>query len=270
MRKLFISDIINETPKDFERTYSYYEAMSYIRTKGMPDFIIFNYEKKDDNFTGVDLVKWLMHYDLDNDVIRPDFDFDVHSTDALNTKKITNLLRNYLFFKRSVKYEEEEKLSSIEILKKCKEELENTTQEEFDRICKERGIDELDDIPDEHYTSGDFKLVCDECIDGQSIADYYNIKEMIKISKKIEDMKNKNEEIKILQLPENWDIDVIIVPKKHTNHISCIIQSMIKTKEIYPNLGFEYIPLSPKELKELTIEKASFKEKPYNWRIKDD
>lgn len=60
-------------------------------------------------------------------------------------------------------------MKSVEFLKKCLEELENMSQEEFDKRYKERGLDKLDKEPDSKYRLPDgFRLIL-----GDKISDEY-------------------------------------------------------------------------------------------------
>ncbi len=98
---LYLDDI-RELPNDsWILVRSYDEALEYVKTNGIPNFISFDHDlgvDKYDNLlpTGYDFVKWLVDMDMDNIYKFPeDFDFYVHSANPVGKKNIETYLNNY-------------------------------------------------------------------------------------------------------------------------------------------------------------------------------
>lgn len=95
--KLYIDDV-RITPKGFERTYTYEESINFIVKYGCPDLISFDHDLGEEK-SGLDIVKWLVEYDMNNNIIHSDFSFICHSGNPVGKKNIENFLNNYLKFK---------------------------------------------------------------------------------------------------------------------------------------------------------------------------
>ena len=98
MIKMFLDDERFPVTNDFVIVRSMNEAIDYINSNGMPDFISFDHDLGDGG-TGYDLVKWIIDIDIQNDIIKSDFDFYVHSQNPIGKKNIESMLNNYLRFK---------------------------------------------------------------------------------------------------------------------------------------------------------------------------
>jgi len=138
-----------------------------------------------------------------------------------------------------------------ELIKKCTDILKNMSQDDIDKMIAENVLDEKFEEDDSVYEDENFMLDLPERTTEYAGFDYEKVKE---IADKIEEIKKDENKITILKLPEDdWSVDLIAVPKKHTKHISNVIDCLIKTKEIYPPIILEspYKPFPPEELKKL-------------------
>lgn len=61
--------------------------------------ISFDHDLGENEPTGFDLAKWLVEYDLDNNILNSDFLFTVHSMNPIGSKNIRELLNSYLRYK---------------------------------------------------------------------------------------------------------------------------------------------------------------------------
>ncbi len=77
------------------------EAQHVIQTMGFPIFISWDHDLGADTPSGHDIAKWIVDYDLDNDVIPEGFDFYVHSQNPVGADNIEGLLRGYMKHKTS-------------------------------------------------------------------------------------------------------------------------------------------------------------------------
>lgn len=81
---------------------SYSEAVSYIQTNGMPNYISFDHDLGANEEgtllkSGYDLAKWLIESALDKELEFPsDFRFNVHSANPVGKKNIISLLDGYI------------------------------------------------------------------------------------------------------------------------------------------------------------------------------
>jgi len=79
------------------KTYS--EAVNMVQEFGCPNIIFIDHDLGEDK-TGMDFAKWLVEYDMDNNIINPDnFNFEVHSANLVGKENIEGLLKNYLKMK---------------------------------------------------------------------------------------------------------------------------------------------------------------------------
>ncbi len=84
---------------------SYDEAITIIKTDGVPNFISFDHDLGVDDDekllkSGYDLAKWLVESDLDNEYKIPDnFTYKVHSQNPVGKQNIISLLDSYLKYR---------------------------------------------------------------------------------------------------------------------------------------------------------------------------
>ena len=95
MRNLFIDD--ERFPNyDADIVRSSQEAIQYIQTNGMPDFISFDHDLGGDD-TAMIVVDWIINSYLDNQLkIKDDFRFGVHSQNPIGKKNIEVKLNRFL------------------------------------------------------------------------------------------------------------------------------------------------------------------------------
>ena len=99
MNNLYLDDIRIPTTSGQSIVRSYKEAIEYMEEHGCPDFISFDHDLGDrEEQTGLDVVKWMITQDLDNDgkFIPKDFKFNVHSANPPGAANIEGLLTGYL------------------------------------------------------------------------------------------------------------------------------------------------------------------------------
>ena len=99
MNNLYLDDIRIPTTSGQSIVRSYKEAIEYMEEHGCPDYISFDHDLGDaDEPTGLDVVKWMIVHDLDNEgtFIPDDFDFDVHSANPPGAANIKGLIVGYL------------------------------------------------------------------------------------------------------------------------------------------------------------------------------
>lgn len=77
---------------------SSHEAIHVVKKLGIPDFISFDHDLGHDD-TAMVFVKWLIEYDLDNNLIKPEFAFTVHSANPVGAENIRSLMSSYLLTK---------------------------------------------------------------------------------------------------------------------------------------------------------------------------
>jgi hypothetical protein len=78
---------------------TFQEAIAIIEQKGCPKFISFDNDLgNSSNGDGIDVAKWLVVKDLDNNgkFILPEFGYFVHSQNPIAAEQISGLLYNYL------------------------------------------------------------------------------------------------------------------------------------------------------------------------------
>jgi hypothetical protein len=105
--KLFIDDI--REPWRWEDEYivirSYAEAIGWMREHGCPEHISFDHDLGSiDGLDGIDIVKWMIEVDLDNngDWIPNEFEFMVHSANPIGAANIVGTFESY--FDHRAKY----------------------------------------------------------------------------------------------------------------------------------------------------------------------
>jgi len=104
--KLFIDDerfCVNTGEFYIVRTYE--EAISAFDRFKFPTYIMFDHDLGIDGNgnirrDGMDIAKYIVDFDMDNDVISDDFMYCIHSRNVNGAKNIDGLLSGYLKFKR--------------------------------------------------------------------------------------------------------------------------------------------------------------------------
>lgn len=96
--KLYVDDERFPKTDNWTIVRSFTEAKEYILSNGCPDYISFDHDLGLDG-TGFDLAKWIVEYDLDNNIIPEKFNFNVHSANPVGAENIQALLNSYLSFK---------------------------------------------------------------------------------------------------------------------------------------------------------------------------
>lgn len=72
-----------------------YDSAIDILQKFNIDYISFDHDLGDGG-SGMDVAKWLVEYDIDNDIIGDKFDFFVHSQNPVGTENINKYLGQYI------------------------------------------------------------------------------------------------------------------------------------------------------------------------------
>lgn len=98
--RLFLDDIRDAPGGDWVIARNAEEAKSIVQQKGFPSFISFDHDLGLEE-SGYDFAKWLVDYDMDNNVVPEDFSFNVHSANPVGATNIKSLLDNYISFKKS-------------------------------------------------------------------------------------------------------------------------------------------------------------------------
>jgi hypothetical protein len=75
------------------------EVQAVVAERGWPNFISFDHDLGHGEPTGMDIAKWLVEYDLDNQIMCDGFDYYVHSQNVPGTINIRGLLDGYLTLK---------------------------------------------------------------------------------------------------------------------------------------------------------------------------
>lgn len=103
MYSLFIDDERFPPKKDQVGTWviarTQDEVEKIIAKRGFPNFVSFDHDLGDGQPTGYDITKWMVDYDMDNDVIPVNFSFYVHSQNPIGAKNIQSYLDSYLKIK---------------------------------------------------------------------------------------------------------------------------------------------------------------------------
>lgn len=108
---MWIDDEAVRDPKDNTHPWvivrSYDQAIRYFELFGIPNYIDFDHDlgDPDDRKSGMGIAKWIVNYDLDNNMnaIPGDFTFGVHSRNPNGADNIEGLLDNYLNERRERK-----------------------------------------------------------------------------------------------------------------------------------------------------------------------
>ena len=95
--KVYLDDERNpKTNNNWIIKRSYKDAVKYVKKYGCPKIISFDHDLGIAE-SGLDFVKWLIEYDLDNPGFIPkDFHYNVHSANPVGARNIESLLGNYL------------------------------------------------------------------------------------------------------------------------------------------------------------------------------
>lgn len=96
--KLFLDDLRMSAKEGWIVARSYNDAVTVIRTLGIPRTITFDHDLGDEK-TGYDLAKFIIEYDMLHNDIDDTFDFSVHSANPIGAKNIESILNNYIKFK---------------------------------------------------------------------------------------------------------------------------------------------------------------------------
>ena len=95
--KLFIDDTREPSDVTWVIVRSYDEAIAYIVSHGLPNFISFDHDLSDNSLTGYDIAKWIVESDLDGTINIPeDFTYEIHSQNPIGAANIKGLLDSYL------------------------------------------------------------------------------------------------------------------------------------------------------------------------------
>lgn len=93
MRRLFLDDERNPPSPIWDIARSYDEFVAYIDKHGVPDVISFDHDLGDNEFDGMDCVKFLIEKDLPINM------FIVHSMNPVGRENLLGLLKNWKNFK---------------------------------------------------------------------------------------------------------------------------------------------------------------------------
>ena len=89
--------------KDWEIMRTMQEVIDLIKIRDSMgvkiSFISFDHDLGDGVPTGMDIVKWLCDYDMDNQIFANDFSFYVHSQNPVGKANIEGYLNQYLFIR---------------------------------------------------------------------------------------------------------------------------------------------------------------------------
>jgi len=101
MTKLYLDDIRDPKDSSFIVVRSFNEAVDFVKTNGVPDYISFDHdlglEPGINEKTGYDFAKWLVEADLNEEIEIPiHFRFNVHSANPIGAKNIEEYLKGYL------------------------------------------------------------------------------------------------------------------------------------------------------------------------------
>lgn len=91
--KLFIDDERRPVDDSWEIVRSSQEAIDWVITNGLPEFISFDHDLGGDD-TSMIFVHWLINYMLDNE-IKDEVPFFVHSQNPIGKRNIEGLLLNF-------------------------------------------------------------------------------------------------------------------------------------------------------------------------------
>ena len=104
--KLYLDDLRTPVDESFVIVRSFDEAVRFVQTNGIPEFISFDHDLGIDRHgvllpNGYDFAKWLVNSDIDGTIKLPEnFSFKVHSQNPVGAKNIKCLLDGYLKHKK--------------------------------------------------------------------------------------------------------------------------------------------------------------------------
>lgn len=96
--KLYIDDIRNPKSNDWKIVRSSDDAIKFIENNGMVDYISFDHDLGGDD-TSMIFIKWLINKDIDEDIIKENFDWFIHSDNIPGSENIDSILNCYMNFK---------------------------------------------------------------------------------------------------------------------------------------------------------------------------
>ena len=99
MTKLYLDDIRIPTSSGVAIVRSYKAAIQHMTEHGCPESISFDHDLGEaDEHTGLDVAKWMVEQDLEQDgeFIPADFTYTVHSANPPGAANIAGLLKSYL------------------------------------------------------------------------------------------------------------------------------------------------------------------------------
>ena len=96
--KLFVDD--ERFPPDDGHSWVIARTMNEVQYRifnyGMPCYISWDHDLGENEPNGLQIVKWLIEYDMDNNVIPEGFTFYTHSQNPIGATNINSLLNSYL------------------------------------------------------------------------------------------------------------------------------------------------------------------------------
>ena len=96
--KIFLNDIRHPRTDDWIIIRSSDDIKEYIRNNGMVDYISFDHDLGDDD-TAMIFIKWLIDKDLDENIIKESFEYNIHSANPVGRDNIDSILKCYMKFK---------------------------------------------------------------------------------------------------------------------------------------------------------------------------
>lgn len=100
--KLFLDDIRNPPDESWIIARNYEEGVKIVKELGLPKEVSFDHDLGMSDKTGKDFANFLIQYDLDNNVMSDDFQFNVHSANPVGAANIRSIMSGYLEFKKSI------------------------------------------------------------------------------------------------------------------------------------------------------------------------
>jgi hypothetical protein len=98
--RLFIDDERDPTDGEWVVVRSVEDAIAVIEAQGAPSYISFDHDLGENKKTGHDLARWLIDWDIKNDVLTPaNFSYYVHSQNPIGKANIEGIFASYFRFK---------------------------------------------------------------------------------------------------------------------------------------------------------------------------